>query len=69
MEVSSMTRPREEERLVKTTVWLTLTQKRALKVAAALTDRGPSEVLREALDQYLTKHQKPPEPPKRPREG
>jgi hypothetical protein len=66
MEVSSMTRPREEERLVKTTVWLTLTQKRALKVAAALTDRGPSEVLREALDQYLARVK---DRPRTPREG
>jgi hypothetical protein len=46
----------DDERLVKKTVFLTAGEWRALKVIAALTDRGASEVLREALEEYLAKH-------------
>jgi len=44
---------------VKKTLYLTASGWRAVKVYAAMTDRGPSEVVREAIDEYLAKH-KPP---------
>ena len=52
----------DDERLVKKTVFLTAAQWRALKVLAAMTDRGASEVLREALEEYLAKHRPPARP-------
>lgn len=55
-------RERERERgsrqegLVKTTVWFRPDQRVALKVIAARREMGPSEVLREILDEFLKKH-------------
>jgi hypothetical protein len=57
----SMPNKADDQRLVKKTVFLTAAEWRALKILAAMTDRGASEVLREALEEYLAKH-KPPVP-------
>lgn len=43
---------------MKLSIYLTDKQRRALKIQAAYEDRGISEVLRDALQEYLAKHPK-----------
>jgi hypothetical protein len=43
------------------TVWIPAELRRSIRIAAAVTEQGISELVRKALEEYLAKH-KPPTP-------
>ena len=55
--IKAKTRKRDGVKLTRKTHYLTPNQARLLKEYAFLTDQGESEVVRQALDEFLTRHQ------------
>ena len=54
--VGNMETEQVAEHLIQTGVYLTHTQKRRLKLVAAEKDTNASEIVREALDEWMDRH-------------